>query len=186
MLKIGDWVTQYSKGYWQIIDIKPKYAEEDYQYENGFFQKKGDLIGSWVLMKKGFTPKMKFMRGSDVCDSEWCKAVSADVAKMIDNYFQENPADYEKFSSSPFVDRPAVSTTWLHLTPDEVVLFERIIKELPTRFTRDYAMKCFEKQGLKKCFSLPPANYRFVCWHTLWELDDDFNPIYKNPELRNN
>ena len=41
MLKIGDWVTQYSKGYWQIIDIKPKYAEEDYQYENGFFQKKG-------------------------------------------------------------------------------------------------------------------------------------------------
>ena len=40
MLKIGDWVTQYSKGYWQIIDIKPKYAEEDYQYENGFFQKK--------------------------------------------------------------------------------------------------------------------------------------------------
>ena len=61
MLKIGDWVTQYSKGYWQIIDIKPKYAEEDYQYENGFFQKKGDLIGSWVLMKKGFiiVPELK-------------------------------------------------------------------------------------------------------------------------------
>lgn len=185
MLKIGDWVTQYSKGYWQIVDIKPKYAEEDYQYEDGNCQKKGDLIGSWVLMKKGFTPKMKFMRDSDVCDSAWCKVVSPDVMSAIDYYFREHPADYEKFSSSPFIDRPAVSTAWLHLTPEEVVLFERAMKELPAHFTFDYAMECFEKQGLKKCFSLPPANYRFVCCHTLWELDENFDPIYKNPELRN-
>lgn len=40
MLKIGDWVTQYSRGYWQIVDIKPKYAEEDHLFDNGEFQKR--------------------------------------------------------------------------------------------------------------------------------------------------
>ena len=30
MIKIGDWVTQYSAGYWQVLDIVPKYADEDY------------------------------------------------------------------------------------------------------------------------------------------------------------
>lgn len=29
VIKIGDWVTQYSKGFWLIVDIKPKYAEDD-------------------------------------------------------------------------------------------------------------------------------------------------------------
>ena len=53
MLKIGDWVKQYCAGYWQIIDIKPKYAEEDVDNEN-LKCKKGDLIGSWALMKKRF------------------------------------------------------------------------------------------------------------------------------------
>ena len=185
MLEIGDWVTQYSKGYWQIVDIKPKYAEEDYHFENGEFQKKGDLIGSWILLKKGFTPKMKFMLNFDVCDSDWCKKVSPSVAEAIDNYFKENTKDFIKFSSAPFMDHPAVSTSWVHLTPEQEVVFKQAIQELPPRFTMSSAMNCFEKHGLKECFSLPPANYRFVCWHTLWELDEHCNPIYKNPELRN-
>ena len=29
MLQIGDWVTQYSAGYWQVVGIRDKYAEED-------------------------------------------------------------------------------------------------------------------------------------------------------------
>ena len=41
MLKIGDWVTQYSKGYWQIVDIKPKYAEEYYQFTKGWGDDRG-------------------------------------------------------------------------------------------------------------------------------------------------
>ena len=28
-LKIGMWVTQYCAGFWQIVDLKPKYAEKD-------------------------------------------------------------------------------------------------------------------------------------------------------------
>ena len=29
MIQIGDWVTQYSAGYWQVVGIRDKYAEED-------------------------------------------------------------------------------------------------------------------------------------------------------------
>lgn len=32
MLKIGDWVTQYSAGYWKVLNILPKYADSDYSY----------------------------------------------------------------------------------------------------------------------------------------------------------
>ena len=44
MIKTGDWVTQYSKGFWLVVDIKPKYADENYS-SNGVEHKKGDLIG---------------------------------------------------------------------------------------------------------------------------------------------
>lgn len=36
MFQIGDWVTQYSVGYWQVVDIKAKYAEEDSGYGKQF------------------------------------------------------------------------------------------------------------------------------------------------------
>ena len=44
-IKIGDWVTQYSAGYWMVVKIFPKYAEEDYSF-NGISWKKGEHIKS--------------------------------------------------------------------------------------------------------------------------------------------
>lgn len=128
---------------------------------------------------------MKFMINFDTCDSAWCKKVQPSVVEAIDNYFKENTKDFTKFLSSSFMDRPAVSTSWVQLTPEQEVVFKQAIQELPSRFTMCSAMNCFEKHGLKECFSLPPTNYRFICRHTLWELDENFNPIYKDPELRN-
>lgn len=182
VIKKGDWVTQYSRGFWVVMDIKPKYAEENYN-SNGIDHKKGDLIGSWVLMKKAFTPKMKFRVDSDVCDSAWCKPVSLEVLKLIHHYWEEHPEDYQKFVNTPFVDKPSVSTTWVELTPELVPVFERAIQELPAAFTYEDGMEVFRKYGLTKHFSRPPSKYTFVCEHTLWELDENFNPIFKNPRL---
>lgn len=72
MFQIGDWVTQYSVGYWQVVDIKAKYAEEDSGYGKQFW-KKGEQIGKWVFLKKAFTPKMKIQIRSECVDGEWCK-----------------------------------------------------------------------------------------------------------------
>ena len=43
MFQIGDWVTQYSVGYWQVVDIKAKYAEEDRVMESNFGKKESKL-----------------------------------------------------------------------------------------------------------------------------------------------
>ena len=40
-LIIGNWYTQYSAGFWQLIDIKPKYADSDYSFQAKSW-KKGD------------------------------------------------------------------------------------------------------------------------------------------------
>lgn len=180
MLKIGDWVTQYSKGYWQIVNIKPKYAEKDYPDHN---YKKGDRIGSWVLMKKGFTPKMKFRIETDCCDSYWCKPVSAEVLAEIHKYFESHPKDYEKFCDTPYQDHPCVAVSWVNLQPEQVEAFKQAINGLPPLFTSETSMRIFREHGLEDCFTLPPSNYRFVCWHTVWELDENFDPLFKNPEL---
>lgn len=39
MIKIGDWVTQYCAGYWQVVDIKPKYADEDVNNQDFQYKK---------------------------------------------------------------------------------------------------------------------------------------------------
>lgn len=44
MIQKGDWVTQYSAGYWLVLEVIPKYADEDYDY-NGTSWKKGDRLG---------------------------------------------------------------------------------------------------------------------------------------------
>ena len=183
MIQIGDWVTQYSAGFWMVTDIKPKYAEEDI-HDNRMNYKKGDLIGSWILMKKGFTPKMKFRLDSECCDSGWCKPVSPEIRSQIDQYFAEHPKDYEKFCNRPYIDRPAVCPAWINLVDDQVEAFKKNVQLLPETFTRKEAMAVFEKHGLMGCFSRPPANYIFVCKHTLWELDENFDPIFKEPILQ--
>ncbi len=50
-IKIGDFVTGYYSGYWQLIDIKPNIATYDYSSEHTQ-RKKGQVIGQLVILKK--------------------------------------------------------------------------------------------------------------------------------------
>lgn len=38
-MKIGDFVTGYGSGYWQLIDIKPHIATEDYDSDDIHWKK---------------------------------------------------------------------------------------------------------------------------------------------------
>ena len=184
MLKIGDWVKQYRAGYWQIVDIKPKYAEEDVNNEN-LKCKKGDLIGSWALLKKGFTPKMKFRVDSDYCDAAWCKPVNEAELTAINEYFTSHPKDAEKFAAKTFEPRPAISTLWLELPKTEKARFEEVVASLPEKFTKKQFCEIFEEKGLLKCVSKPSpsVNATLQMNHLLWELDENFDCIYRNPIL---
>lgn len=44
MIKVGDWVAQYNAGYWKVINIIPKYADEDYSY-NGRSRRHNKMAG---------------------------------------------------------------------------------------------------------------------------------------------
>ena len=182
MIKPGDWVTTCYSGYWQVVDIKPKYVDETRNNEYAKYNK-GDLIGTWVLMKKAFTPKMKFRLECNNCDGAWCEPVKPEIQVQIDQYFAEHPKDYEKFCNLPYTPRMSVGSTWVNLTDEEAERFEQTIQTLPETFTREEAMKIFEENGLKHCFGKPPANYIFHTWHTPWELTEEFDPIYRKPEL---
>ena len=75
MLQIGDWVTQYSAGYWQVVGIRDKYAEED-NVTGEHLWKKGEKIGKWIFLKKAFTPKMKLRIWSECVDEYGVKLLT--------------------------------------------------------------------------------------------------------------
>lgn len=176
--KVGEWVTQYSAGFWQIVDLKPKYAEVD-----GTNHKKGDPIGQWALLKKGFTPKMKLRLDCEVVDSFWCKPITEDQRKMISKYFDDHPADLKRFTESPYFDRPAITTCWLQLSAEEAVRFQKAIASFPDRFSWNEVELILMAAGLSSVFTKPPANFVFQCKQTLWEYNGEHEALFHEPTL---
>ena len=104
---VGDWVTQYAAGYWQVVAIFDKFATEDYRSETTAW-KKGDRLGFWVILKKGFTAKMKWSNACELCDSTWCRPVSAEELADIRKAFASEPTKAKKFEEAPLRGKEAV------------------------------------------------------------------------------
>ena len=180
MLKIGDWVTQYSVGFWQVTAIYPKFADDDYQGEK-ISWKKGERLGDWVVLKKALTPKMKFSNACEFVDSQWCKAVSQEQLSAIEAAFAENPKAKQKFDKATSQPKPMVAVLWFDLPEERVGEFEAYVQTLPERFTttefrgliRDYAQ--YEKQ--------PPAGHVLYLFSYPWEQDDRFDLYHFEPRL---
>ena len=81
-IAIGTFVTSCEAGYWQLMDIKPKIADEDYAGSVAQW-KKGDVIGQWAILKKAFTPKMKPKIDFSYVDASWIRPVSPDALRAI-------------------------------------------------------------------------------------------------------
>lgn len=175
MFQIGDWVTQYSVGYWQVVDIKAKYAEEDSGYGKQFW-KKGEQIGKWVFLKKAFTPKMKIQIRSEWVDGEWCKPVSIEKKYEIEQYFKEHPKDWNRFLSASVVIKPTIEPIWLNLSNEYVIKLEKLLTELPKPFTADMLRKLFDQNGIQVTF--PPTSHILYLFCNSWEMDEKYNLLY--------
>ena len=175
MFQIGDWVTQYSVGYWQVVDIKAKYAEEDSGYGKQFW-KKGEQIGKWVFLKKAFTPKMKIQIRSECVDGEWCKPVSIEKKYEIEQYFKEHPKDWNRFLSASVVIKPTIEPIWLNLSNEYVIKLEKLLTELPKPFTADMLRKLFDQNGIQVTF--PPTSHILYLFCNSWEMDEKYNLLY--------
>lgn len=181
-IKAGDWVTQYSAGYWQILRIFPKYADEDYDYD-GTSWKKGDRLGDWVILKKGFTPKMKPSSACEFVDAQWCRPVSMEIAQAIEAAFEENPKARQKFGKAPDMPKPSVSSTWLALSDEQAESFSRQIVNYPERFTLDQFWVW--SAGYRRHITDPSAaTHILYLFSYLWEISDDFEPLHFGPALQ--
>ena len=181
-IKIGDWVTQYNAGYWMVINIFPKYADDDRNY-NGDSWKKGDRIGDWVVLKKGFTPKMKPRNACDCVDGQWCKPVSNEIVQSIEAIFEENPKIKQKFENAPNTPDPCVASLWLTLSDEQAESFSQLISTWPERFTSEQFWAWFA--DYRKCVIDPSgATHILYLFSYLWEISDNFEPLHFGPELK--
>lgn len=181
-IKIGDWVTQYSAGYWMVVNIFPKYADEDYSF-NGKSWKKGDRLGEWVVLKKGFTAKMKPSNACDFVDAQWCKPVSNDIAQSIEATFTANPKAKAKFDNAPNMPKPSVTSAWMELTDEQAESFRKLIQTLPKRFTSEDFWSC---SASYRQYIVDPskATHILYLFSYLWEINDNFEPLHFAPELK--
>ena len=180
-LKIGDWVTQYSAGYWQVVSIFPKYADEDYSYGDNSW-KKGDRLGDWVVLKKAFTPKMKPSNACEFLDAQHCQIVSNDVVRTIEVAFAENPKAKEKFDNAPSMPNPSVCSVWMSLSDEQAKAFADVMSKLPERFTLDEFWKLSADY---RQYVVKPPQYTHILYlySYLWEVNDNCEPLHFGPEI---
>ena len=181
-VRVGDWVTQYSAGYWKVVNIFPKYADEDHN-SDGKSWKKGDRLGDWVILKKGFTPKMKPSNACEFVDAQWCKPVANDIKQSIEATFAENPKAKAKFENAPNMPKPSVASAWMALTDEQVESFSECIKNLPDRFT---AEQFWTWSASYRQYLVDPskATHILYLFSYLWEIDEQFEPLHFGPELK--
>ncbi len=178
MVKIGDWVTQYSAGYWQIVDIIPKYDEDE---PKGIFKKKKQ-IGCWAIVKKGLTPKMKPSNLCECIDISWCQPVSSDTTLEIKSFFKENEKAFEKFQNAPSKPNPYISSIWLNIPEEMEASFSELLASLPEKFTLDEFWKA--AKDFKDFVSKPPTTHILNFESYPWELDKKYNILYFNPTFK--
>ena len=172
-VKKGDWVEGFSAGFWIVVDVKPKFATEDYAS-----WKKGDRVGDWVLLKKGFTPKMKFRLSMDYSDSFWIKPVSESVLKQIDEYFEAHPSDYNKFHQYSGSYPSETKILWITYPNDQISSVNDRLVRLSSRFTL-YEVESL-LNGLGICLSKVKEtnSHMLVLRYYVWELNSQYDQLY--------
>ena len=180
-IRVGDFVTSCYAGYWQLIGIRPKIADEDYSSETVQY-KKGDVIGQWVILKKAFTPKMKPKIEFEFTDSSWLRPVSTEVKAEIDRYFAEHPDYKEKYDNAEVNIRPMITNCWINLDEKEEAKLSEIIAELPSGFTMDEFWKKAKK--FKDNTKNPPASHMLYFTFYPWNMNKKADFVYHGCELK--
>ncbi|MBR6800474.1 MAG: hypothetical protein IKM61_01830 [Eubacteriaceae bacterium] len=182
-IKIGDFVTCYSAGYWQLIDIKPHIAHEDYSSPYISY-KKGDVLGQHAILKKAFTPKMKPRIEFDVNDFAYLKPVTGEIIDMINEYFENDPKYKEKFDKAPVKIRPSITNVWLDIPDEDAEKLQEVLGTLPEKFTIDEIASVAEEY--LRHATRPPARYIPNLLAYPWDLNEKFDMLYHGWELKKN
>lgn len=167
-VKIGDWVNCYYAGYWKIVDLKHNITDNEFS----------DVL---AIVKKGFTPNMKFNVSLKYCDVCWCKKVSEEELRNIEEFFHENPDKKRKFDA---YDGPLYGITkgWVvDLDDGEAESFNETLRALPKYFSLRRFNRFVEEIGLRKHMlqSSKTAKYMLTIVTYPWLADEsNRTPLY--------
>ncbi len=167
-IKIGDWVTCYYAGYWQVVDIKRNLTNSHFS----------DTL---AIVRKGFTPAMKFALSLKFCDIRWCKKIGESERVKIENYFQEDPAKKREFDG---YDGPlcGIAKGWaVDCTAEEAEDFNEKLRALPRYFSLRKFNRLAEEIGLRRHLFSSSKNARYLLTIVTypWLADEQNNsPLY--------
>ncbi len=184
MPKIGDFVTSYSTGYWQVLDRKPKIVPRDPLYpRDPTAPEPGTVIGEWIILKKAFTPKMKPRIAFECCDAVWVTPVGADELAAIQKAFADDPTYQEKFDKVPLRLPPDIVNCGLYLREEEEASFRACMANLPERYTMETFWEYLA--AYKDCIARlgEPCNYLLNLLMRPWDFTTDWAYIYTGCEL---
>ncbi len=179
-IKIGDFVTAYGSGYWQLIDIKPKIATEDYTGEDVCW-KKGQVLGQWAILKKCFTAKMKPRIDFSYEDFTLISPVSGEILSEMEKYFEEHPKYRQKFENAEIKLRKTITNCYLDLPEEKEEAFRTVLGHLPERYSMADVWKTIG--DYKQYISKPPVKYLLNFFAYPWDIDGNGDLIYTDCEL---
>lgn len=167
-IKIGDWVTCCYAGYWQVVDLKRNSGDSRF----------ADVL---AIVKKGFTPKMKFHVSLKYCDIDWCKKISESELCGIEKFFKENPDQKRAFDVYDGL-LAGITKGWVvDATDEEVEIYNEKLKTLPKYFSLRQFNRLTEEIGLRKQMfpSSKKANYMLTIVTYPWLADEkNKSPLY--------
>ena len=181
---VGDWVTQYSAGYWKVVAIYDKYADED-DWHTPPTYRKGDHISYWVVLKKGFTPKMKWSNACECVDGYWCAPVSPEEKAAIEQSFESEPAKAKKFEAATSEPRSDIQNCWITLPKERIPQLEEELAALPPRFTGKQLQEVLDRVP-ELAVDVPPSTVLLNLLLHPYELDESLEFIYCGYSLERN
>lgn len=176
-IKVGDWVESvYVKGYFKVCDIKQSYRG-------------GKDIGFILLLKKAFTPTMKFSFATEKCHIAWCEKLSEGKVSEIERLLNGNLTKKKKFDGMPSLFPCIQELFFLDIKKEQIESFREKLKGLQRYFTKEQFDGFVEQAGLKKYIkldSLDPKNTITLSIYTQeWIVDSKKNMLFCNPQIGN-
>lgn len=145
MLKVGDFITTYSSGYFRIEKIIDTYAQET---KNGHV--KGEKIDSIIISKQVFNNKFEFTLGFDKSNEEDCKKVNKKVQGVIDEYLINNPEDFKRFLEYQIPDIIKNKNIIVTLSNEECEKMTAMLYQMKHKFSLNDLKHAFIKNGFEK------------------------------------
>lgn len=158
MLKVGDYITTYSGGYFRVEHVLERYAQET---ANGFV--KGEKMPNVVVSKQVFNQSFEFTLGYDRSDESDCKLVPKKAQTVIDEFFIDNPKKLLELNQYEIPNIKKNKNIILTLDQVEHERLTVLLYSMKHKFSLRELKDAFVENGLEKCIGNKGKNTYMLC-----------------------